>query len=104
MTRFSKALRGSFAILWLAACGASLAAAPAVPDEILAPLESAYVQAVSPGEQADIHRDLIAIVLRRVQRSYALEVDVPALVSAAVKAIEAVPPRSGDPAVVFKTA
>lgn len=104
MTRFSRALRGSVATLWLAAGGASFAAAPAVTDEMLAPLASAYVQAVKPGEQADIHRDLIDVVLRRVERSYALEVDVPALVSTAVKAIEPVPPQSGEPAAVFKTA
>jgi carboxyl-terminal processing protease len=101
MTRSIRAL----AATWLfAAAGASLAASPPVTDELLAPLTSAYVQTVKPGEQADLHRELFGTVLQRVQRSYAQEVDMPALVAVAVKAIEPLEPQSGDPAEVFKKA
>ena len=71
---------------------------------MLAPLTSAYMRAVKPGEQADLHRDLFAAVLQRVQRSYALEVEMPALISTALKSIEPVKPQSGDPAEVFRKA
>ena len=87
-----------------AAPGASTAAPSAVTDEMLAPLTSAYVRAVKPGEQADLHRELFVTVLQRVQRSYALDVDVPALVGTAVKAIDPVKPYSADPAEVFRKA
>ncbi|MDB5905134.1 MAG: ctpA, partial [Betaproteobacteria bacterium] len=101
MTRSIRAL----AATWLfAAAAAALAASAPVSDELLAPLTSAYVQTVKPGEQADLHRELFGTVLQRVQRSYAQEVDMPALVAVALKAIEPLEPQSGDPAEVFKNA
>jgi carboxyl-terminal processing protease len=62
------------------------------------------MRAVQPGEQAELHRDLFATVLRRVQSSYAREVDVPALVDGALKIIEPMEPQSGEPAEVFRKA
>lgn len=88
---------------WLfAACGATLAAAPA--EDSLAPLTAAYVRAVKPGEQVENYRELFGAVLQRVQRGYAHDVDMPALVATAVKAIEPLKPESGEPAAVFKSA
>jgi carboxyl-terminal processing protease len=85
-----------------AAGGASFAASPPVTEELLAPLTSAYMRAVIPGEEAELHRDLFEAVLQRVHRSYAREVDVPALVAAALKAVEPLAPQSGEPAEVFR--
>ena len=104
MTRLRRALLPVAAIWLLVASGASLAASPPVTDELLAPLTSAYVRAVKPGEQADLHRDLFDTVLRRVHRSHAQEVDVPGLVAAALKVIEPLDPQSGEPAEVFRKA
>jgi carboxyl-terminal processing protease len=104
MTRLFRALPPLAATWLFAAAGASLAASPPVTDELLAPLTSAYVRAVKPGEQAELHRDLFGTVLRRVHRSYAQEVDVPGLVAAALKVIEPLEPQSGEPADVFKKA
>jgi carboxyl-terminal processing protease len=101
MTCFLRAL----AAAWIfAVAGASIAASAPVTDEVLGPLAAAYVRAVKPGEQADLHRDLFTPVLQRVQRTYAREVDVPALVEVAVKAIEPLEPQAGEPAEVFKKA
>ena len=82
--------------------GGSFAASVPLTDEALAPLTAAYVQAVRPGQQADLHRELYQTVLQRVQRTYAREVDMPALVAAALKTLEPLPPQSGEPATVFK--
>ncbi|HYI87486.1 MAG TPA: S41 family peptidase [Burkholderiales bacterium] len=104
MTRFLRALP-SLAAASLFAAGAALAASPLpVTDELLAPLESAYERAVKPGEQVEPHRELFGTVLRRVQRSYAHEVDVPGLVAAALKTLEPLEPQSGEPAEVFRKA
>ena len=90
---------------WLfATAGASLAASPPVSDELLAPLTSAYVRAVKPGEQAELHRALFVPVLQRVERSYAREVDMADLAGLALKTIEPLEPQSGDPAEVFRKA
>ncbi|HEU0290324.1 MAG TPA: hypothetical protein VFR39_06200, partial [Burkholderiales bacterium] len=89
------------AALLLAAGGASFAASPPVTEELLAPLKSAYMRAVKPGEQAEIHRDLFETVLQRVHRSHARDVDVRGLIAAALKAIEPLAPQSGEPAEVF---
>ena len=95
----------ALAAIWLlAAGGGSLAASPPVADELLAPLTSAYVRAVKPGEQAELHRELFGIVLRRVHRTYAHEVDIPGLVAAALEVIEPLAPQSGEPADVFSKA
>jgi carboxyl-terminal processing protease len=104
MTCFDRLLRFVLALSFLVASGASIAAAAPLTEDTLAPLTSAYALAVKPGEQADMHRELFATVLERVQRSYAREVDMPALVSAAIKAIDSSEPQSGDPAEVFKKA
>src|SRR5688572_5125718 len=102
MTRSTRALRAAAALWLFAAAGLSFAAASPVSDELLAPLTSAYERAVKPGEQAELHRDLFATVLRRVHRSYAHEVDAPALVAVALKALEMLEPQSGEPAEVFR--
>ena len=93
------------AALWLfAASGVALAASPPVTEELLAPLTSAYLRAVKPGEQADLHRELFGTVLQRVHRTYAQEVDIPGLVAAALKTIEPLAPQAGEPADVFSKA
>jgi carboxyl-terminal processing protease len=104
MTRLLRLLSPLAATWVFVVAGASFAASPAVTDELLAPLTSAYVRAVKPGEQVELHRELFGTVLQRVQRSYAQEVDMPALLAAALKAIEPMAPQSGEPADVFKTA
>src|SRR5688572_9364595 len=88
----------------LIAVPGALAAASPVTDDMLAPLTSAYVRAVTPGEQADLHRELWATVVRRVERSHATPVDVQALIGIALKTLEPLAPQSGDPAEVFKKA
>ena len=104
MTRFLRALAASAAACLFVASGAALSAAAPVTDQLLAPLTAAYARAVAPGEQADLHRDLFWTVIQRVQRNYALEVDVPQLVATASKAIESLEPQSADPAEAFKEA
>jgi C-terminal peptidase prc len=91
------------AVAWLlAAAGASFAASPPVTEELLAPLTSAYMRVVKPGEQAELYRELFETVLQRVHRSYAREVEVPGLIAAALKTIEPLEPQSGEPADVFR--
>ena len=81
------------------------AAEPAAPGaDPLAALTDAYVRAVKPAEQVQGYRELFGTVFRRVQRGYALEVDMPLLIGAAMKVIEPVKPESGDAAVLFKSA
>ena len=104
MTALLHSLRASAAAWLLAACGASFAAAPAVTDALLAPLESAYLRAVTPGEDAAWHRELFRTVLERVQRSHAQEVDLSRLTTAALKTLEPLAPESGEPAQVFAKA
>lgn len=98
-------LRTVAAALFIAAVGCAWAS-PAQPlsDELLAGLQSAYTRAVTPGEQADQHRELLATVLHRVQRSHATEADFAALAAAATKVLEPLPSASGEPAEVFRTA
>jgi len=103
-------MHGLFRILlapaaaWLLAATACFAAAPSVPDEQLEPLTSAYLRVVKPGDEAELHRELFGTVLRRVSRSYAREVDMPALLAAAMKTLEPLAPHSGEPGEVFKKA
>ena len=97
--------RGALSALlaaWLCAAG-SASLATELTDELLSPLTSAYVRAVKPGEQAELHRELFATVLQRVHRSYAREVDMQALLAAALKAIEPLDAQS-EPAEVFRKA
>jgi carboxyl-terminal processing protease len=104
MTRLARVLAALAAGCLLSAAGASFAAANAITDEALAPLTSAYVRAAKPGEQADLYAGLFPAVLQRVQRSYAREVDVNALVAEALKAIEPLEPQSTEPLDVFRKA
>jgi carboxyl-terminal processing protease len=104
MTRLLPFLRSSAAAWLLAACGASFAAAPVVTDALLAPLESAYLRAVKPGEAAALHRELFGTVLERVHRSHAQEVDLSLLTTAALKTLAPLEPESGEPAEVFAKA
>jgi carboxyl-terminal processing protease len=104
MTALLHWLRASAAVWLLAACGASFAAAPAITDAVLAPLESAYLKAVTPGEDAAWHRELFRTVLERVQRSHAQEVDLSRLTTAALNTLEPLPLESGEPAHVFAKA
>lgn len=89
----------------LFAAAASRAAEPVAPvADPLASLTAAYVRAAKPGEQVEGFRELFGTIFRRVQRGYATEVDLPALVAAAMKVIEPVKPESGDAAALFKSA
>ena len=104
MARLLLLLRASAAAWLLAASSASFAAAPVVTDALLAPLESAYLRAVKPGEEAAFHRELFATVLERVHRSHAQEVDLSRLTAAALKNLASLEPESGEPAKVFANA
>jgi carboxyl-terminal processing protease len=104
MTRLSRLLRASAAASWIFAAGTPLAATPAVTDEMLAPLASAYTRAVEPGEIAARYRELFATVLRRVDRGFAREVDLPALIAAARKTLDPLAPGVGKPSKVFSDA
>jgi carboxyl-terminal processing protease len=91
------------AAAWLLVAGSvSFAASPPVTEELLAPLTSAYMRAVKPGEQAEFHRDLFETVLQRIHRSYARDVDLPGLIAAALKTIEPLEPQTGEPADLFR--
>lgn len=103
MTRLHVVLRLLAALGLMAAWGGAPAASE-ITDERLAPLTNAYMAAVRPGEQADLHRELLGTLLRRVQRSYAYEVDMPRLITVAAGAIQGLAPQSGEPAAVFKKA
>jgi len=104
MTRFLSAFRAAATVAVFAAAGVCSAASSPITDQMLAPLVHEYARAVKPGEQADFNRELLGVVLRRVQRSYALDVDAPALVKTALKAIEPTESHAGDPSEVFKKA
>src|SRR6185503_10637828 len=102
MTRWSR-IPGVLAAAWLLVAGnASFSASQPVTEELLAPFTSAYMRAVKPGDDADLHRDLFETVLQRIQRSYARDVDLPKLVAVAVKAIGPLESQSAEPADVFK--
>ena len=64
MTRFFRIFAAPAAAWLLLAGGASGAASLPVTEELLAPLTSAYLRAVKPGEQAELHRDLFETVLQ----------------------------------------
>ena len=102
MTRLFRILRAPAAAWLLVAGGMSFAASPPVTEALLAPLTSAYLRAVEPGDEAELYRELFEPVLERVHRSYAHEVDVPALIAVALKTVESLAPQSGEPAEVFK--
>ena len=92
------------ALLVAGATSAGAQAAQALNDDILASLQTAYARAATPGEQADMHRELLATVLQRVQRSHATEADFAALAAAATQVLDPLPSGSGEPAEVFRTA
>lgn len=102
MTRLRRIIVAHAAAWLLGAGGVSFAASPPVTEELLAPLKSAYMRAVKPGEQAEFHRDLFETVLQRVHRSYARDVDVPGLIATALKTVEPLSPQSGEPADIFR--
>ena len=104
MHRMVPPLHRAACVLLLVASGSALAIAPATPEDPIGPLQAAYARAVPAGEQADLHLELLATVLARVQRTYAREVDLAALAAAAMQTLEPVPAGSGDPAEVFKKA
>jgi carboxyl-terminal processing protease len=104
MTRPIAILRALFAAGLILAGGTSVAGETALSNELLAPLTSAYMRAVKPGIQAQHHRELFASLLQRIERNYAREVDMAALVDVAVKAIAPLEPQSGEPSEVFKKA
>ncbi|MBI5275781.1 MAG: S41 family peptidase [Burkholderiales bacterium] len=81
-----------------------LGAATATADEAIASLQSAYSHSVTPGEPADQHVQLLATVLRRVERSYANEVDFGAVTQASLAVLQGVAAGTGDPADLFKKA
>ena len=91
----------------LLAGSAAFAASPPVAgedDAVVSSLQSAYARSVAPGEQADLHRELLAAVLQRVKRSYATPVDLAAFAAVAMKAMESPSPGAADPAQVFRKA
>jgi carboxyl-terminal processing protease len=104
MTRLLRLLGATAGVCLFAAAGTLLAASDGVAEEALAPLTSAYMRAVKPGEEAALHRELFETVLQRVHRSYARAVDVPELVKPALEVVAALAPHSGDPAEVFRKA
>ena len=93
----------AFATATLLAAGAALAST-STPEDPVASLQSAYVRAVKPGEQAVMYRELFPDVFHRLQRSYAWEVDVPALAAQAMKVLEPLPAASGDASELFNKA
>src|SRR6185369_6443955 len=99
-------LRAFAAACLLLVGSTSLAASPSAvtDDEVISSLQDAYLRAVAPGEQADLHRELLATVLQRVKRSHATEVDLAALAAVAMKVMEQQPAGGGDAAEVFKKA
>ena len=104
MRRLYRTLRAPAVACLLLAGGASLHASTPAADDPIASLQAAYARSVAPGEQAEMHRELLATVLNRVQRSYATEVDLPALVAVAMKVLAPLPAGAGEPAEVFKKA
>ena len=91
-------------LLALGTAGLLLAgnASPGAMDDVLAPLTSAYMQAVKPGEQAELYRGLFQPILEAVQHSYPGDVDHAGFIAEALHKIEQMDPQSGDPADVFK--
>jgi carboxyl-terminal processing protease len=85
-----------------ATAGAVPVPVPPLDDEVVASWQAAYARAVLPGEQADMHRELLAGLVKRIKRSHATDVDLPSLAAAAGKVLETIPPQSGDPADVFR--
>ncbi len=101
MRRFLPTLRASVATGLLLAGTAALAQTPPAPDPAVTALQEAYALKVTPGPQADQYRELFATVLQRVQRSYATEVDLPALAAEAQKVVERRADGGANPAALF---
>lgn len=104
MRRSIRTLRASAAACLLLAAGTVLATEPALPEDPVAALQAAFVQAVKPGEQAGQYQELISTVFQRVVRAYATEVDVAALAAVAREVVERSPAGTGEPAEVFRKA
>ena len=88
-------MRRWIAALLLAALGLPLAAQP-VSDEAMVALQEAYARAVKPGEEADLHVALFPLLFQRVQRSYAVEADLPGVAAAALKLLQPLPAGDED--------
>lgn len=101
MRRLLPTLRAATATCLLLSATVALADPLPVEEGALASLQSAFASAVTPGEEADLYRELFATVLQRVQRSYATEVDLDTLTAAARKAIGGLAAGSADPREVF---
>ena len=72
--------------LWFGGVMAASGAVPAVPpDDNLAPLVAAFNRVAQPGEKANTYRELIGSVARRVERGFALPVDLAAFAEAKQK-------------------
>lgn len=104
MRRWPLTLRAFAVAALVCAAPGSFAEAASAGEDPLAALQAAYASVVTPGEQADFHRELFAAVLQRVQRSYATDVDLGALAAAARKAIDEVVPGTTEPREVFAKA
>jgi carboxyl-terminal processing protease len=104
MRRLLRALSAPAAAFLFLIGGTSLAASTPVTDDMLEPFGAAYARAVKPGDQVDVHRELFGTVVRRIQRTYAREVDIAAFIGVATKTLEPLAPQSGDPAETFKKA
>src|SRR3954468_24256534 len=87
----------------LSFCGVAYAAAPP-PDDPIAPLTSAYARAVIAGDDAEAYGELLGTALKRVQRSYAQEIEMGPLVATAVESLAAVEAGTAEPAAAFKKA
>jgi carboxyl-terminal processing protease len=105
MRRYLPALRAcALATGLLLAGGAAPAQTPPETDAAVTALQEAYALKAAAGAQADQYRELLATVLQRVQRSYATEVDVPALAAQAQKVVERRASGGADPAALFREA
>jgi C-terminal peptidase prc len=106
MTRLLPTLRIAACAALLLAGSAGFAQAPPAPaaQDAIAALQAAYARVATPGEAADRHAELLAVVLNRVQRSYASEVDLGPVTAAAIAALAPLEAGTGDPPDVFKRA
>ncbi len=94
---------GGFAIV-LALAGAARAEPQPLTDDLLGSVQAAYSRAVTPGDSAERHRELLGTVLRRVQRSYVTEADFSLIANAAYKVLQPLEAGSAEPAETFRKA
>ena len=79
------------------------AAEPPQPltDELLGSVQAAYSRTVAPGDSAERHRELMGVILRRLQRSYVTEADFATLANAATRVLAPLPAAAAEPADTF---